>query len=323
MLQLRLEQSPAGGDVLLPALPLEPLADLVPGLVALGDLEPVPAGALGRLGGEHLHNVAVFQVGVIGHHPPVHPGPHHAVAHSRVDVVGKIDGGGSGGQALDVPVGGKDEHLVGEHIHLQGADKFLRVGVLLALQQLADPFKVHLAAQLLVCHPLLVLPVGRDAVLRGLVHLPGSDLHLEGNALPADDRGMEGLVHIRLGRADVVLEPPQHRLEHIVNTAQHVVALRDVIHDHPEGVQVENLVQRLVLGKHFPVDGVGMLHPAVHLAPDPLLFHPLLDAQLDGGQELLMGGGAGGHLLLDLLVSHGVQIAQREVLQFPFQLLHT
>ena len=66
-----------------------------------------------------------------------------------------------------------------------------------------------------------------------------------------------------------------------------------------------------------------MLHPAVHFAADPLLFHPLLDAQLDGGQELLMGGGAGGHLLLDLLVSHGVQIAQREVLQFPFQLLHT
>ena len=323
MLELRLEGGAAGGDVLLPPLLLEPLADLVAGLVALGDLQPVPAGTLGVLGGDDLHDVAVFQGGVVGHHTAVDLGAHHAVAHGGVDVVGKVDGGGSGGQALHVPVGCEDEHLVGKHIHLQGADKLLCVGVLLALQQLAYPLKVLLTAQLLVGHALLILPVGGDAVFGGLVHLPGADLHLKGDALPADDGGVQGLVHVWLGGADVVLEAAQHRLKHVVDAAQHVITLGDVVHDDPEGIQIEDLIQGLVLGKHLAVDGVGVFHPAVHLAADALLLQPLLDAQLDGGQKLLVGGGALGHLLLDLLVPHRVQITKRQVLQLPFELLHT
>ena len=141
------------------------------------------------------------------------------------------------------------------------------------------------------------------------VWCPGADLHLKGDALPANDGGVEGLVHIGLGGADIVLKAAQHRLEHVVDTAQDVIALGDVVHDHPEGVQVENLVQRLVLGKHFAVDGVGVLHPPIDLAADALLLHALLDAQLDGGQKLLVGGGALGHLVLDLFIAHGVQIA--------------
>ena len=66
-----------------------------------------------------------------------------------------------------------------------------------------------------------------------------------------------------------------------------------------------------------------MLHPAVDGTVDALLIHALLDAVLHAGQELLMGGGALGQLLFDLLIAHGVQIAQRQVLQFPLQLLHT
>ena len=38
---------------------VEPLADLAAGLAALGGLHPVPAGAVGRLGGVDLHDVEV------------------------------------------------------------------------------------------------------------------------------------------------------------------------------------------------------------------------------------------------------------------------
>ena len=96
-------------------------------------------GPLGGLGGDNLHNVPGLELGVEGDDAPVDQGAGHVVAHLRVDGVGEVDGGGPGGQALHVPLGGKDEHLVGEHIHLQGSHKFLRIGVLLALQQLADP----------------------------------------------------------------------------------------------------------------------------------------------------------------------------------------
>ena len=236
MLQLGLKGGPPGGDVLLPALLFEPLANFVSRFVGFADLHPVPAGASGGLGGDDLHNVPVFQRGVIGDNAPIDPGARHGVAYGGVDGVGKVDGGGPGGQALHVSVGGEHEHLVGEHIHLQGADKFLGVGVLLAFQQLAHPLKLLLAAQLVVGQPLLVLPVGGYAVLGGLVHLPGADLHLEGDAVPADDGGVQGLIAVGLGGADVVFEPAQHRIIHVVDGAQHIIAAGDVWDNDAEGI---------------------------------------------------------------------------------------
>ena len=322
VLELRLEGGAAGGDVLLPPLLLEPLADLVAGLVGLADLHPVPAGAMGRLGGDNLHNVAVFQRGVEGDHAAVDLGPGHVVAHGGVDVVGEVDGGGPGGQVDHVPAGGEDEHLVGEEIHPHGAHELLGVHVLLALQQLAHPLEGLLGAQLGVGHALLVLPVGGDAVLGGVVHLPGADLHLEGDALPADDGGVEGLVAVGLGGGDIVLEPAQHGVEQVVDDAQDIVALGHVVDDDPEGIEVEDLVHGLVLGIHLAVDGVDMLHPAVDGAADALLVQPVLDALLDARQKLLMGGGAGGQLVGNLPVADGIQVLQGGVLQLPLDALH-
>ena len=66
-----------------------------------------------------------------------------------------------------------------------------------------------------------------------------------------------------------------------------------------------------------------MLHPAVDGAVDALLIQPLLNAVLNPRQKFLVGGGALGQLILDLLVAHRVQIAQRQVLQLPLDPLHT
>ena len=115
--------------------------------------------------------------------PAVDLGAHHPVAHGGVDGIGEVDGGGAGGQVLHVAAGGEDEHLVGEHIHLQGVDIVLGVGALLVLQQAADPLVPALGAGALAV--LLVFPVGGHAVLRHLVHLLGADLHLEGQAVRA------------------------------------------------------------------------------------------------------------------------------------------
>ena len=150
--------------------------------------------------------------------------------------------------------------------------------------------------------------MGGDAVLGGVVHLLGADLHLEGDALPADDGGVKGLVAVGLGGGDIVLEPAQHGVEHIVDTAQHVVAGGHVGDDDPEGVEVEDLVQGLLLGVHLAVDGVDMLDPAVDLAVDVLLGHAALDLLLDAAHKLLMDGGAGGELVGNLLVSDGVEV---------------
>ena len=240
-LEFTLKHGAALGHVLLPLFLLEPLADLGAGLVALGQLHPVTAGALGVLGGDDLHDLAGLELVVKAHDAAVDLGAGHGVADPGVDGVGKVDGGGTGGKGDHVGVGGKDEDFVGEEVHLQGADILFGVGVLLVFQQAADPGKGLLGAQLLLAHALLVLPVGGHAVFGHVVHVPGTDLDLEGDALGADDRGVKGLVHVGLGGADIVLEAAQNGLVHVVDAAQHAVAGGDVVHDDPEGVQVEDL----------------------------------------------------------------------------------
>ena len=42
------------------------------------------------------------------------------------------------------------------------------------------------------------------------------------DAALAHHRGVQALIHVGLGRADVVLEPPQNGLEQVVDNAQHV-----------------------------------------------------------------------------------------------------
>ena len=320
-LQLRLEALAAVDDVLVPLLPLEPLADLAAGVAGAGDLDPVAAGAVGVLAGHHLHHVAVLQPVVQRHNAAVDLGGHHVVAHGGVDVIGKVDGRGAGRQVDHVALGGKHEHLVGEHVHLQGVDKVLGVGALLILQQAAHPLIAALVAAALSV--LLVFPVGGDAVFRHLVHLLGADLHLEGDAALAHHRGVQALVQIGLGGADIVLEPAQNGLVQVVDNAQNVIAVRHRVHDDPEGEQVKHVVQILVLGVHLAVDGIGVLHAAVDLGLDPGLLQPLRDLVVDGGHEAVVFRGLLVQRLGDLPIAHRIEILQAQILQLPLHLLHT
>ena len=155
------------------------------------------------------------------------------------------------------------------------------------------------------------------------MHLPRADLHLEGDTGVADDGGVEGLIQVGLGGGDVVLEPARHRVVHIVDEPQHVVALPHIVHDDAEGAQVEDLSQRLLLGEHFAVNRVDVLDPAGDGAVDALLLQPVLDVYLGGHHELLVPLFLLGQGVLNLLIADGVQVFQGQVLQLPLDALHT
>ena len=65
-----------------------------------------------------------------------------------------------------------------------------------------------------------------------------------------------------------------------------------------------------------------MLDPAVDGGLDALLGQTVLDLLLNGGHELLVGGGAGLQLVADLLIADRVQVLEGGVLQLPFDALH-
>ena len=165
--------------------------------------------------------------------------------------------------------------------------------------------------------------MGGNAVFCGFVHFPGANLHLEGNALGADDGGVQALVHIGLGGGDIVLEPAWNQVEKVMDVAQHVIAVRDGVHNDPEGVDVVQLVHPLALGLHFPVDGIDVLDAAIGGVVDAHGGKPLGDLLLNGAHEAFVLI----FVLLEvgryLIVFLGSQIFEGGILQFPFDLLHT
>ena len=101
-----------------------------------------------------------------------------------------------------------------------------------------------------------------NAFFGNAVHLLGADLHFHALPVRADDRGMDGLVHIGLGHADIVLETARHRPEESVDHPQSLIALGHRLEDDAEGQKVVELIQGDLLGLEFAVDAVVMLQAA-------------------------------------------------------------
>jgi len=237
-----------------------------------------------------------------------------------VDRVGEVDGGRAGGQTDHVPLRGEDEDLSGEDIRLQVVQKLRGAPLGMALQGLPDPGEplVHAVDPTLA---LLVVPVGRDAVLRQPVHLPRADLDLQGLAAGAHHGGVQGLVHVVLRVGHVVVELAGDGLPDRVDNAQDLVALGEGVDDHPKRQQVVELIQGEVLAAHLLVDAVEVLRPPVDVGVDAVLVEPLgerVDRLLDDG---LPFGKPLADPPPDLVVHLRIQDLEGEILQFPLDLI--
>ncbi|MPN27003.1 hypothetical protein SDC9_174430 [bioreactor metagenome] len=93
-----------------------------------------------------------------------------------------------------------------------------------------------------------------------------------------------------------------------MDDAQHVVAVAHVVHDHPEGKQVKNFIQRFILIEHFAVDGVGMLHPAIDLVVNVHLIQAQVDLFLSALHEIVVLRSLCVKLGDNFIKSHRVQI---------------
>ena len=151
-----------------------------------------------------------------------------------------------------------------------------------------------------------------NAVFGDLVHLFGADLDFKRDAVRADDGGVERLVHVRLGRADIVLEAAEHGPVKVVDDAEYVVAVGHGVDDDAEGEEVEHLIHRFILRIHLAVDAVGVLHASVDPEiGDLLLFEARFDLRLHALHEGLMLALLFLERLGDLLVADGVEIFER------------
>ena len=94
---------PAPDDVVFLHLALEPLVNLILGLGALHNAQPVPAGSLGVLGCDDFQLVTILNHIFDGHQLAVDPGSHHLISHRAVYTICKVNGSGAAGQGLYIP----------------------------------------------------------------------------------------------------------------------------------------------------------------------------------------------------------------------------
>ena len=100
------------------------------------------------------------------------------------------------------------------------------------------------------------------AVFGEAVHVLGADLDLHGSSLGADDHGMQGLIAVRLGIGDVIVEFLGDMQPGAVDLTQHRIAGRDILDDDADGMQVEELFERHILTLDFLVDAVKVFGAA-------------------------------------------------------------
>lgn len=189
---------------------------------------------------------------------------------------------GAARQGEDLAARGEDEDFVRVEVDLEAFEEVARFGVVrLQLHERLQP-GVGLALEGVdALAGVFVDPVGGHAVFGEPVLGLGAYLDFDGNALRADDGGVQRLVAVGLGQREVVLELAGHRLEGGVQRADGEVAALFVGHDDAKAEEVEDLLEAQVLAAHFLVDGIEVLAPAADLGfyppDDELAFDECAD----------------------------------------------
>ena len=321
-LRLGFQHGFTGGDVLILELFFIEIADLRLRLRGLDDLEPVAAGALAVLLGDDLDEIARIQLVIQRHDAAIDLRADALIADRAVNAIGKVNRRRAAGQIDNLSLGREDEDFVAEQIHLERGDEFLAVThVVLPIQNLAQPIEliIQTVRRLLA---LFIAPVGRDAVFRNAVHLMGTDLHLKGHAVFADDRRMQRLIHVRLGHGDVILEAVGNLLPEGMHDTQHGIAVLHAVHKHAQRDQIVDLLKGLMLQNHLAIDAVKMLRTAVNLKFNAHLGN-LVAQRLHEDLDIFLALRA---LHADLgdqvLIALRIQIAQAQVFQLLLDLVN-
>ncbi len=105
------------------------------------------------------------------------------------------------------------------------------------------------------------------------VHVKRADLYFKGLSCGTYQGGVQRLIHVWLWHGDVIFESPRNRLIHLMNYAQHRIAVSDRIYNYANGEQIINLIKSLILIYHFFVDAKEMLCAPVNESLDACAFY--------------------------------------------------
>ena len=160
----------------------------------------------------------------------------------------------------------------------------------------------------------------RNTVLCRLVHFVSTDLDLKRLSAAADQRCVQGLIHIGLWHGNIILKPARDGLIHLMDHSQGCIAVLYGIHNDPHGKQIIDLVYGLILVFHFLIDAEKMLYSSVDLGFDPGISDMLTDLIHNILDVFFPDAFTDSNLVHQVIVSLRFQIFQGKVIQFYFNL---
>ncbi len=324
--QLPVQDALALADIQVTVLDFEPVADL--GFGALGGyqpqvwVEPIPAGAA-VFGGDDFDLVAGFKSVIERDEFTVDLGAPAAISDIGVDLVGEIEGSGTGRHADRVALGREDENTLREDVALDAFDEFLGVFDILAPFHQGTQVLDHIVELFVGGSPFFVTPVGGDAVLGFGVHFEGANLKLDRLAVVIDDRGVQRAVVVALGRGDVIVEFAGDRAPVGVDDAQDRVTVHFIFHQQAYAADIREQFEGQAFAGHFVVNRVDVLRPPGDLGFDAGFPDHLADAPDDAFHLLLTRPALARQGAGDLFFFVRLQEMEGQVFEFPFHLPDT
>ena len=116
-----------------------------------------------------------------------------------------------------------------------------------------------------------------NAAFGQLVHLVRADLHLDGCAKRAEQRGMQRLIAVRLGNGDVVLEFAGKRFVQAMQYAEREIARGNILDQDAKTVDIQHLREGQRFGLHLLVDAIQVFLASAHFGLDVVFVQTLAD----------------------------------------------
>ena len=239
--------------------------------------------------------------------------------------IGEVHRRGASGQFDNAPFRGENVNLIGEQIGFNALNKFKRAaGALLQLQQALHPaLGADLRGGAAFAAVLFISPVRRDPHLRHLVHVFGTNLYLDRDAVGADHRGVQRLIAVRFRNGDVIFETTWTRFIEAVHLAKHAVADIGIVDDNAEGVDIHDRVKTLLFEHHFAVDRVQMLFATADAAGDPRFLQTPFDFREDLLDHLFTVAARRFDHLFNDAVAVRVQRLKAQLFELSFDVMDT
>src|SRR5665213_447007 len=300
--------------------------DDVPDLVARArrfhDPQPIFAGQVVGLG-QNLDYVAVAKRVPELHDTAVDLGADASVPDVGVDGVGEIDGRRAARQCNHAAFGREAVNLFRVEIHLQGGHELTGIAhIALPFDQMAEPGDALIVIGRTPA-AFFVLPVRGDALFGDAMHLVGADLDFEVAALGAHDGGVQRLVEIGPRDGDKILDPSRNGVPLVMDDTQSGVTVLHRIGNDADSQKIVNLIQDDFLALELLEYGVGALHADFDARGNPFAGQVELDNMLDLVEKRLIPRAGRLEFPQQAFGGLGLQIPERQVLQFAPDLSHT